>query len=240
MKNGCFKIITWVLLFFSMTASGQSAQESPESLYFSYTHVTLSQSSSAPEADLSAFIAAIAEEVGGAVYAIWSPVELSEGAPFSGLNSGEYIAMLRFDSPKYPSADQLNKRFSQALQAHQVTTRIYAPVDLRIVGALSTPEGFYVHRDEHYSLEDMNSAVSLSQRAWSTWEAYWQVKVVGLFRQIDEDEDVAKLNRIVWYPSYEHWQATRNNSDTQSAERFRERRQLLIEGSGAAVATNRL
>ena len=85
----------------------------------------------------------------------------------------------------------------------------------------------------------MEAAVSLSQRAWATWEDYWQVKVVGLFREIDEDADIAKLNRIVWYPSYEHWQATRNNTDTQSRDRFRERRQLLIDGSGVAVATNR-
>ncbi len=118
--------------------------------------------------------------------------------------------------------------------------KLYHAVDLRVSGPVSTPKGFYVHRDEHYPVDAMNTAVSLSQRAWTTWEDYWQVKVVGLFRQVDDEQGVAKLNRIVWYPSYEVWQSTRNNTDAQSRDRFRERRQLLIEGSGVAVATNRL
>ena len=147
--------------------------------------------------------------------------------------------MLSFDSGSTSVVDRLDSLFKENTRIVGPVTKLYYSVDLRVSGTVSTPKGFYVHRDEHYPIDAMNTAVSLSQRAWTTWEDYWQVKVVGLFRQVDDEQGVAKLNRIVWYPSYEVWQSTRNNTDAQSRDRFRERRQLLIEGSGVAVATNR-
>ena len=80
----------------------------------------------------------------------------------------------------------------------------------------------------------------LSKEAWVTWEPHWGVTVIGLFREIN-DTDYANLNRIVWYPSYDGWLETRKfTEDMESAVRFRERRGLLIPGSGVAIATDRV
>jgi len=105
---------------------------------------------------------------------------------------------------------------------------------------LPTEEGFYVHREEKYREADFRDAVRLSQEAWQTWEPHWGVKVIGLFRELQADTSFSNLNRIVWYPSYDAWLDTRNfDQDPESARRFAERRQLLIPGSGIAIATDR-
>ncbi|MDA1095596.1 MAG: hypothetical protein O3A25_20405, partial [Acidobacteria bacterium] len=101
------------------------------------------------------------------------------------------------------------------------------------------PEWAWWNFDINDVTAGMAEAVRLSREAWVTWEPHWDVKVAGLFRELGVEGDVARLNRIAWYPSYEVWLATRNNDDLESQRRFRERRHYLIEGSGVAVATDR-
>ena len=230
-------IITWLL---SSHANAQDSDSGPDTQFYTYTNFSVVSSESMSAEGIQAAIDLVAAEAGGLVYAIWNSVVLADDAPFNGLVENDVIAMLSFDSGSTSVVDRLDSLFKENTRIVGPVTKLYYSVDLRVSGTVSTPKGFYVHRDEHYPIDAMNTAVSLSQRAWTTWEDYWQVKVVGLFRQVDDEQGVAKLNRIVWYPSYEVWQSTRNNTDAQSRERFRERRQLLIEGSGVAVATNRL
>ena len=230
-------IITWLL---SSHANAQDSDSGPDTQFYTYTNFSVVSSESMSAEGIQAAIDLVAAEAGGSVYAIWNSVVLADDAPFNGLVENDVIAMLSFDSGSTSVVDRLDSLFKENIRIVGPVTKLYYSVDLRVSGTVSTPKGFYVHRDEHYPIDAMNTAVSLSQRAWTTWEDYWQVKVVGLFRQVDDEQGVAKLNRIVWYPSYEVWQSTRNNTDAQSRERFRERRQLLIEGSGVAVATNRL
>ena len=230
-------IITWLL---SSHANAQDSDSGPDTQFYTYTNFSVVSSESMSAEGIQAAIDLVAAEAGGSVYAIWNSFGLAEDAPFNGLEENDFIAMLSFDSGSTSTADRVDSLFRESTRIVGPVTKLYHAVDLRVSGPVSTPKGFYVHRDEHYPVDAMNTAVSLSQRAWTTWEDYWQVKVVGLFRQVDDEQGVAKLNRIVWYPSYEVWQSTRNNTDAQSRERFRERRQLLIEGSGVAVATNRL
>jgi hypothetical protein len=230
-------IITWLL---SSHANAQDSDSGPDTQFYTYTNFSVVSSESMSAEGIQAAIDLVAAEAGGSVYAIWNSVVLADDAPFNGLVENDVIAMLSFDSGSTSVVDRLDSLFKENTRIVGPVTKLYYSVDLRVSGTVSTPKGFYVHRDEHYPIDAMNTAVSLSQRAWMTWEDYWQVKVVGLFRQVDDEQGVAKLNRIVWYPSYEVWQSTRNNTDAQSRERFRERRQLLIEGSGVAVATNRL
>ena len=230
-------IITWLL---SSHANSQDSNSGPDNRFYTYTDFSVVSSKIMSAKDIQAAIDSIATEAGGSVYAIWSSVVLADDAPFNGLVENDFIAMLSFDSGSTSLVDRVDSLFKENTRIVRPVTKLYYSVDLRVSGTVSTPKGFYVHRDEHYPIDAMNSAVSLSQRAWTTWEDYWQVKVVGLFRQVDDEQGVAKLNRIVWYPSYEVWQSTRNNTDAQSRDRFRERRQLLIEGSGVAIATNRL
>ena len=230
-------IITWLL---SSHANAQDSDSGPDTQFYTYTNFSVVSSESMSAEGIQAAIDLVAAEAGGSVYAIWNSVVLADDAPFNGLVENDFIAMLSFDSGSTSVVDRVDSLFKENTRIVGPVTKLYYSVDLRVSGTVSTPEGFYVHRDEHYPINAMNTAVSLSQRAWETWEDYWQVKVVGLFRQVDDEQGVAKLNRIVWYPSYEVWQSTRNNTDAQSRDRFRERRQLLIEGSGVAVATNRL
>ena len=230
-------IITWLL---SSHANAQDSDSGPDTQFYTYTNFSVASSESMSAEGIQAAIELVAAEVGGSVYAIWNSVVLAHDAPFDGLVENDFIAMLSFDSGSTSVVDRVDSLFKENTRIVGPVTKLYYSVDLRVSGPVSTPKGFYVHRDEHYSIDAMNTAVSLSQRAWTTWEDYWQVKVVGLFRQVDDEQGVAKLNRIVWYPSYEAWQSTRNNTDAQSRNRFRERRQLLIKGSGVAVATNRL
>ncbi len=230
-------IITWLL---SSHANAQDSDSGPDTQFYTYTNFSVVSSESMSAEGIQAAIDLVAAEAGGSVYAIWNSVVLADDAPFNGLVENDVIAMLSFDSGSTSVVDRLDSLFKENTRIVGPVTKLYYSVDLRVSGTVSTPKGFYVHRDEHYPIDAMNTAVSLSQRAWETWEDYWQVKVVGLFRQVDDEQGVAKLNRIVWYPSYEVWQSTRNNTDAQSRDRFRERRQLLIEGSGVAVATNRL
>lgn len=230
-------IITWLL---SSHANAQDSDSGPDTRFYTYTNFSIVSSESMSAKGIQAAIDLVAAEAGGSVYAIWNSVVLADDAPFNGLVEHDFIAMLSFDSGSTSVVDRVDSLFKENTRIIGPVTKLYYSVDLRVSGAVSTPKGFYVHRDEYYPIDAMNTAVSLSQRAWATWENYWQVKVVGLFRQIDDEQGVAKLNRIVWYPSYEVWQSTRNNTDAQSRDRFRERRQLLIEGSGVAVATNRL
>ena len=113
---------------------------------------------------------------------------------------------------------------------------IYLPAGLRV----PTMGGFYVHREEKYSLDNVDEAVRLSMEAWETWEPHWRVTVIGLFREIGVSQEFDNLNRIVWYPSFDAWLATRSNDDTESANRFRQRRGMLVPGSGIAIATDRI
>ena len=137
------------------------------------------------------------------------------------------------------------KAFENALHSINgvslVSSRLFEAVYLPAGLEVPTTEGFYVHREEKYSLDDVSDAVRLSQEAWVTWEPHWGVLVIGLFREINSPTEAVNLNRIVWYPSYEAWLGSRNvTEDMESAVRFRERRSLLIPGSGVAIATGRL
>jgi len=122
----------------------------------------------------------------------------------------------------------------------EVSTRVFVPVYLTDGLNVPTGTGFYVHREERYANEHVDEAIRLSREAWQTWEPTWGVRVTGLFREVPGEPDSVNLNRIVWYPSYYVWLETRNfQKDPESARRFRERRQLLIEGFGIAIATDR-
>ena len=122
-----------------------------------------------------------------------------------------------------------------------VSSRLFEAVYLPAGLEVPTTDGFYVHREEKYSLENVGDAVRLSREAWVTWEPHWGVLVVGRFREINSSAEAVNLNRIAWYPSYQAWLETRNFAeDMESAVRFRERLGMLIPGSGVAIATGRL
>ena len=176
---------------------------------------------------------------GGVVYATWVSADKPLDAPFAGLSNNQMGLMLAWSNDSLGQAETFRAALESIDRVTMVSSRLFEAVYLPAGLELPTEDGFYVHREEKYSLEDVSDAVRLSQEAWVTWEPHWGVVVVGLFREIDSTTEVVNLNRIVWYPSYEAWLETRNFAeDMESAARFRERRSMLIPGSGIAIATD--
>ena len=178
---------------------------------------------------------------GGIAYATWVSVEKPADAPFAGLSDNQMGLMLAWPNDAPQQVDALNKALQSIDSVRTVSSRLFEAIYLPAGLSVPTMEGFYVHREEKYKLEDVNEAVRLSKEAWETWEPYWGVTVIGLFREIGITDDFANLNRIVWYPSYDAWLGTRNaTEDMESAIRFMQRMRMLIPGSGIAIATDRI
>ncbi|PCJ23719.1 MAG: hypothetical protein COA96_11245 [SAR86 cluster bacterium] len=179
---------------------------------------------------------------GGIIYALWMPAEKSADAPFAGLSVNQMGLMLAWPNDALQQVDALNQALQSIDSVATVSTRLFEAIYLPAGLSVPTMGGFYVHREAKYKLEDVDEAVRLSIEAWETWEPHWGVTVIGLFRELGITADFANLNRIVWYPSYDAWRATRNNDDVESANRFRQRRGLRIpdSDSGIAIATDRI
>ena len=92
-----------------------------------------------------------------------------------------------------------------------------------------------------FAPRDVDEVVRLSTEAWDTWESTFGTRVTGLFRQSGNPGNVARLLRIVWYRSYDGWVDSRDaERDPEARRRFAARRLLQLEGSGIAIATNRM
>lgn len=178
---------------------------------------------------------------GGIVYATWVATDKPSDAPFAGMPKNQMGLMLAWNNDALEQAETFKLTLQSIDGMSMVSSRLFEAVYLSAGLELPTLDGFYVHREERYSLEDVSDAVRLSQEAWQTWEPYWGALVVGLFRELDNSTETVNLNRIAWYPSYEAWLETRNfTEDMESAKRFRERGGMRISGSGIAIATGRL
>ncbi len=195
---------------------------------------------------------------GAITYAIWQPIredkpnvdrerrydaDLSEvyGGPFAGLAVNQLGLMLAWPTNATQAIASLEDAIRSLGGITKISSRVFVPVYLTDGLNVPTGSGFYVHREERYANENVDDAIRLSREAWRTWEPTWGVRVTGLFREVPGEPDSVNLNRIVWYPSYDVWLETRNfQQDPESARRFRARRQFLIDGSGIAIATDRI
>ena len=182
---------------------------------------------------------------GAVPFALWTPVEKPDDAPFAGLAPNQVILMLAWNRPVTDLLESLHILLSTVPGVSTVTTKVTTKVfiPLYLTNGLNVPSGagFYVHRDELYRPESVDEVFRLSREAWVTFEPAFGVKVVGLFREFPEQDGIARLNRIFWYPDYQGWEDSRNFSiDPESQRRFQERRQYQVEGSGIAFATDRL
>ncbi|MEX2131543.1 MAG: hypothetical protein WD772_08645 [Pseudohongiellaceae bacterium] len=224
---------------------GQLAAQTPtgDPLDFQFTYSIIDSS-----AELTAVIAGIRDEVltamrlsGATPFALWTPVEKPDDAPFAGLNANQVILMLAWNRPATDLVPSLETVLRTVSGVSNVSTRVYTPLYLTDGLNVPTDTGFYVHRDEFYSADNVDEVFRLSREAWVTFEPAFGVKVVGLFREIPEQDGIARLNRIFWYPDYAGWGNSRNfGIDPESQRRFQERRQYQVEGSGIAIATDRL
>jgi len=178
---------------------------------------------------------------GGVVYATWVVAKKPVDAPFAGLAENQLGLMVAWPKDQLQQVDVLSEALQSIDAVTTVTSRLFEAIYLPAGLSVPTKAGFYVHREEKYTLEHVDDAVRLSKEAWKTWQPYWGTTVIGLFREMGGVTNVANLNRIVWYPSYDAWLDTRNFAeDKASAIRFRQRREMLVPGSGIAIATDRM
>lgn len=224
-----------------MLSQAQSLLPAPEAggHTFSYTIIDADVSAGELLVALQAGVLSRIAERGATLYAVWTPAQKPTDAPFAGLKNNQVSVMLAWSDSPERRLSELDRDIKRLDAVTVVSSRLFDAIYLPEGLDIPTAQGFYVHREEKYGAADVNDAVRLSKEAWQTWESAWGVKVVGLFREIQNDASYSNLNRIAWYPSYEAWLATRNNQDQESAKRFQARRQLLIEGSGIAIATDR-
>ena len=177
------------------------------------------------------------EVQGGRIYGLWHPLELDEEAPFDGLSPDELIFIVAWPRTGLGDATGVVDATLGALpEVTSVQTRIIESVVLPHGPEVSSGPGFYVIRSNHYRVEDVARAVQLSEEAWVTFEPVLGAEIVGLFRERPDEAGLAYLTRIVWYPSYEGWQDSREfTRDPESLERFAARRELEIDGVGVAA-----
>lgn len=240
-----FCLICSALLFPALFPSATNAQSSLPSAVMQNTIFSYSIIESNLQTDELLELARYdilmeASRSGGVIYATWSVAEKPADAPFAGLDENQLGLMLAWPNNARDAAEDFMAELDASGDLSVVSSRLFDAVYLPFGLSVPTGEGFYVHREAMYAPEDESEAFRLSEEAWVTWEPRWEVTVIGLFRELDTD-GYSNLNRIVWYPSYEHWRATRDNDDEASAIRFRQRRALRLPGtnSGVAIATDR-
>ena len=217
---------------------------------FSYSTIETTSSRDNLLAQLESDVTPVMVEAGATSYAVWLPTEGLDGdlasdrdrfgRGFAGLGDAQVGLMLA-----WPEADLAVEALDDALSAVEgaaaVTTLTYDPLYLSDGLRVPTGRGFYVHREERYRPEDAAEAVRLSKAAWETWEPAWGTVVTGVFRERGEATDVARLLRVVWYRDFQHWVETRETGrEPESLQFFRARRELQLDGSEVAIATDRL
>ena len=238
---------------FDLLSGGEATVEdgapaSSDGHVFTYTTIDRTPDSDGVLTLLESTVLPTLAEAGAAPYSIWLPpgnldaAQASDsdrfGRGFAGLGDEQLGVMLA-----WPEADLDVQALDDALSAVEgitaVATLTYDPLYLADGLQVPTGRGFYVHREERYQPEDAPEAVRLSRAAWETWEPAWGTIVAGVFQERGEPADVARLVRIVWYRDFQHWVTTRQG-EPESRRFFRARSELQLEGSGVAIATDRL
>jgi hypothetical protein len=107
--------------------------------------------------------------------------------------------------------------------------------------------GLYVHRRFLLEPSHVEEAVELSDTAWETFEPAFEMEVIGFFRTLERQTELAELMLLNWYPNFAVWESSRNLELTPEArKRFRHRLEwskemraiaTSLEGEGAYLAT---
>ncbi len=208
-------------------------------LYFNYATLTTSGNSwrrweQTLREDGVAKLAAL----GGALYGVWSPL--------FGLASNQLVLMTR-----WAALDGVIDSVTEALRAVEgivhVDNHMVMPTARPTTNTPPRQPGLYVHRWFRLAPCHVDEAVELSDTAWETFEQAFEVEVIGFFRTIEPQTELAELMLLNWYPNLAAWEASRNVALVPEARtRFRRRFALSqhmraiatsLEGEGAYLAT---
>ena len=245
MKNAHLASLLQILILFVLPVSIHAQIPPPPSALdgytFSYSILEVEPNDIASLESVRNELLAVATASGGIVYATWVTTDKPADAPFAGLSKNQMGLMLAWPNDGLEQTEQYDIAMQSKDRVTLVSNRMFEAVYLSAGLEVPRAKGFYVHREERYSMDDVHEALRLSREAWETWEPYWGAQVIGLFRELDGSEETVNLNRIAWYPSYDGWLATRNFSEEmESTKRFQQRNRMIIRGSGIAIATDRL
>lgn len=168
------------------------------------------------------------EAFGGHLYGLF--------APQFGLASNQLVLMTHWEHPKDAVAT-----IEQTLSAldvvdafeHRQTVSTARPK----TSQPPTRPGTYVHRTFDLDPANVEEIVDLSAEAWDTFEAIFEVEVIGFFLTEPHRDGVAQLMLLNWYSSLAGWEASREfDRDPLSKRRFLRRAQLTT-GTRAVTTT---
>ncbi len=172
------------------------------------------------------------ENSGARVFAIWSRAS-NPNNPLPEIAEDKLVVMLRWKEVK---ATRLSDELGAMNGVTHVATSMWELSLRGGDGAIETGTGFYIHRFNRYLSENVDEVLDLSEQAWVTSEPYWENKVVGVWRNLDEVEasnGITQLMRIAWYRDWNHWQVTRDIfQEPESAELFIQRFTLQLDDEG--------
>lgn len=208
-------------------------------LYFNYATLTTSGNSWRPWGQ------ALREDgvtkltaLGGKLYSIWSPL--------FGLASNQIVLMT-----SWSTSDGVVQNVTETLTTLDgivsVDNHMVVPTVRPTANTPPSKPGLYVHRWFLLEPGHVDEAVELSNTAWETFEQAFEVEIIGFFRTIEPQTDLAQLMLLNWYPNLAAWEASRNLALAPEArQRFRRRLELSkemraiatsLEGTGSYLAT---
>jgi hypothetical protein len=189
----------------------------PDELRFDYATLTGRRWPTLAEALRRAALPEL-EAAGGSPYALF--------APQFGLGSDQLVLMTFWERPVDAWAS-VGRTLSALDEVDAVEHRIVKATARPTTSRPPERAGVYVHRWFDLDPANVDEVVDLSAEAWETFEATFEVEVIGFFLSAADDGGPTQLMLLNWYPSLAAWEASRDfDRDPESRRRFWRRAEL--------------
>jgi hypothetical protein len=210
-----------------------------EQLYFNYATITTSGNSwRSWEQVLRENGIAKLTAGGGQLYGVWSPL--------FGLASNQVVLMTSW-SEQEGVMQQVTGTLMAVEGIVHVDHHMVVPTVRPTTGAFPHKPGLYVHRWFLLDSRHVDEAVALSATAWESFEHTFEVEIIGFFRTVEPQTELAELMLLNWYPNLAAWEKSRHAELAPEARKqFVRRRELSqvtraiatsLEGEGSYLAT---
>lgn len=170
--------------------------------------------------------------------AVWTAQATFPRNYFDGLYQNQVILMLAW-RPGKGIPVTIDYIFDSLDGITALTTRVYDVIYQPDYLQQPFEPGFFVHREELYNKSDEKQVITLSMKAWETYQQAFGLQIVGLFREHTNSPDQSKLLRITRYTNYRGWLESRKfDHDRKSKALFIQREKLQLNGQTKTYATN--
>jgi hypothetical protein len=158
------------------------------------------------------------EAAGGGPYALF--------APQFGLGSDQLVLMTSWEH-RVNACAIVGRTLSALDEVESVEHHVVEPTARPTTSRPPERAGVYVHRWFDLDPANVEEVVDLSAEAWKTFEATFEVEVIGFFLSTANDGGPTRLMLLNWYPSLAAWEASREfDRDPESRRRFLRRAEL--------------